>query len=673
MAKETEAPCTYYVIGIGGSGGKVMESMVYAAALDLFVYAGQGANGAGDRVIPKVEMLVLDVDASCGNTDRMHDVLLHYQEIQKLWPKEAKHRGFNTELIRKSWTTDSGQTAGVEALVYNNPEEQLLAHAIYSKGESQLAYDKGFHGHPNLGVLFFRFHLDQLDQKKAQEKEDEINKTLALIRRDLLEGKVVRVLIAGSVFGGTGASGIPQITRFIREHFNDMKEREQLLIGGIFMLPFYHVPETQQVEYELTVASSNFMEKAGTALQHYGDQRAIRQKADPLDAGEEKGLFDAIYLLGLPEDQFLYTRRYASGSKEQMNDAHLLEWLATCCAAHFFYTDFIQQDNRDCYHYEMHANRFDWTCFSTDTERYRRAYKGLMDASALFVAECYPTICRELKKRDSLLTSAVHYYAAYFMGARDMASGCSVALDHLFAFLKYYVVWMCQVLRTMPPQMRDQTAWEKELQKTLDEYARLLARQASTDALMACMARLGYTDKIILCQQHRDALNKRKATFEQICKDADDAIKTMERPNANIPDDEIDKLKSSRAAAAEEVRHVTGLRNRNQDVLTRCLMLQADPAEVDAGSWEIPANDLFDAKWLQDLEQMFIDTAGGPLAQRESSKRGRYVLGEIEKREELLMRLGCPSERITRKALPAKRVSAFIANLLYGIGGEDGP
>ena len=666
--KTPEAPDAYYVIGIGGSGGKVMESLVYAAAMDLF-----GCTGPAHRaVIPKIEMLVLDVDASCGNTDRMHDVLLRYQEIQKLFKKGEKHRGFNTELIRKSWTTDSGQTAGVEALVYNNPGEQLLAHAIYSKGESQLAYDKGFHGHPNLGVLFFQYHLDQLSQKKAQNKDDEINQMLAMIERDLQEGRTVRVLVAGSVFGGTGASGIPQITRFIRNHFEG--EQDRLLIGGIFMLPFYHVPETQQIDYELTVESSNFMEKAGTALQHYGDQGAIRQKTNPtnpenaLDA--ENGLFDAIYLLGLPEDQFLFTKRYASGSREQMNDAHLLEWLAACCAAHFFDTDFINQDNRDCYHYEMHANRFDWTCFHQDANRYRQAYRGLMDAAALFVAECHPTIIRRLSKRGGV--RYVNYYAPYFGGLR-LDNVCAAAIEHLLFFLKSYVSWMCQVLRTMPPQMRNQTPWEEQLAKTLNEYAKLLAGNGSDETLMSCLSKLSRTEKIILCQRHRDWLHKQKAAYEQIRKDAEDALRTAERPNANIPEDEIKKLQSSQAAATEEEVRVKRLSNRNQELLTRCLLLPEDSADTpDTGfsSWEIPENDLFDAEWLQNLEQMLIDATAGRGARRVSRQPGRRVLKKIEKREEILMRLGRPSERIRRNAPPERRVSAFIANLLYLIGSE---
>ncbi len=41
---------------------------------------------------------------------------------------------------------------------------------------------------------------------------------------------------------------------------------------------------------------------------------------------DEKGLYDAVFLLGLPETHFVTTGNYSTGSQSQENDAHLLEW-----------------------------------------------------------------------------------------------------------------------------------------------------------------------------------------------------------------------------------------------------------------------------------------------------------------------------------------------------------
>jgi hypothetical protein len=121
----------------------------------------------------------------------------------------------------------------------------------------------------------------------------------------------------------------------------------------------------------------------------------------------------------------------------------------------------------------------------------------------------------------------------------------------------------------------------------------------------------------------------------------------------------------------EEIERVKALWDRNQDILTQCLMLPEDPEDAATDGWEIPGNELFDSGWLEDLEQMYLDAAAGR-GPRESYRRGRHVLQKIENREEILMRLARPSERVKRKAPPAKRVTAFIANLLYMIGNEAG-
>ena len=39
------------------------------------------------------------------------------------------------------------------------------------------------------------------------------------MRADLDRGETVQVLLTGSIFGGTGASGIPAVSRYLRRRF----------------------------------------------------------------------------------------------------------------------------------------------------------------------------------------------------------------------------------------------------------------------------------------------------------------------------------------------------------------------------------------------------------------------------------------------------------------------
>ena len=53
-----------YVIAVGGTGSKVLESIVYAACADAFSTPGEGP-------LPALDLLSVDGDASCGNTTRL--------------------------------------------------------------------------------------------------------------------------------------------------------------------------------------------------------------------------------------------------------------------------------------------------------------------------------------------------------------------------------------------------------------------------------------------------------------------------------------------------------------------------------------------------------------------------------------------------------------------------
>ena len=53
-----------YVIAVGGTGSKVLEAIVYAACADAFSAPGEGP-------LPALDLLSVDVDASCGNTTRL--------------------------------------------------------------------------------------------------------------------------------------------------------------------------------------------------------------------------------------------------------------------------------------------------------------------------------------------------------------------------------------------------------------------------------------------------------------------------------------------------------------------------------------------------------------------------------------------------------------------------
>ena len=317
-----------YVLAVGGTGNKILESLVYLAALDGLYTLDEAGN---QTPLPEVTLLSVDVDAACGNTTRAKRAAESSSRLQEAFRRyPAEHPGFHTALTLERWNMNLSRRAmSVDKMVENHRRDQLLSRTIFSRTESALEYSEGFRGHPDLGVLFFHDLLNSLDDLRREGQPDEMNRLLDRIQAELDRDEPVKLILCGSIFGGTGASGIPAVARFLRKRFAARSQRFEM--GAMLMLPYYRVPDSSADENaEIVVKSDDFLDKARTALQYYGMEGMIRDGEQ-----DENGVFDALYLLGLPPEGFVTTRRYSTGSQSQENDAHMLEWLASRCIAAF--------------------------------------------------------------------------------------------------------------------------------------------------------------------------------------------------------------------------------------------------------------------------------------------------------------------------------------------------
>ena len=61
-----------YLLAVGGTGNKILESAVWAAAADAW------------NLPEGVQMLSVDVDASCGNTTRAMQRCAQYEAVRTL-------------------------------------------------------------------------------------------------------------------------------------------------------------------------------------------------------------------------------------------------------------------------------------------------------------------------------------------------------------------------------------------------------------------------------------------------------------------------------------------------------------------------------------------------------------------------------------------------------------
>ena len=442
-----------YVIAIGGTGNKILESIVYAACADAFyTFDEQGKQ----QPVSKLDMLSVDVDAACGNTTRAKRAAEYYEEVRSVFASSPyRHRGFHTEVSVDRWSMNlSKRAASVSHMARSNSRDQLLARTLFSKTEAQLEYSEGFRGHPDLGVLFFADMLAGLEDARRDGLPDEMNALIDRMDRDIEAGQDVRLILCGSIFGGTGASGIPALSKFFHNRYAG--KRDRFIMGSMLMLPYYSVPPANVDEtQEIAVNSDEFLDKARTALQYYGMESMIRTSdTDP------NGVYDAVYLLGLPQEYFVTTRIYSTGSQSQENDAHMLEWLAARCISQFMRTGFRGADahNIDCYYYQWHTPTFAWASFDEDAALYQARYGGMMKAAAVFFSECYPTFKRRVV-RNSRRAGRVPYCAPFFHRTRRFSTAqrtqLESRLDALYQFWAFYANWFQQVLTSLPAAMRE--------------------------------------------------------------------------------------------------------------------------------------------------------------------------------------------------------------------------
>jgi hypothetical protein len=139
------------------------------------------------------------------------------------------------------------------------------------------------------------------------------------ISLDVRSGEGAKVLLFGSIFGGTGAAGVPTISRLVSNEFSTQLRSDRFKLGSVLMLPYFSFDSVKTER--LRVDAEDFLLSTQTALSYYYKQ-------------DELKVCNAVYLLG---NETLKPMRASSiGGLQQENEPHLLEMYAALAAIHFF-------------------------------------------------------------------------------------------------------------------------------------------------------------------------------------------------------------------------------------------------------------------------------------------------------------------------------------------------
>lgn len=316
-----------FIFAIGGTGARALRALSFCLASGMY-------NVNKDlEIVP----MIIDYDATNGDKTRAKEALKDYMELHNAayeqnniaikpefrnfflprisYLKEISTRNDNPTdeiddtfeftfngstsssrgtfadyLNLRTLTGEKSTTADLLSALYNDAK---VTDPDYAYTELNLDMEKGFKGNPNIGTVVF-------DKISASPEFDVFAKNF--------DPNNDRAFIVGSIFGGTGSSGIPQMISAIRKHnvngFHDCK------IGAAIVMPYFKVDTPREGG---AINSNIFKSKQKAALGYYNLMR------------KEFNLSATYYMAD--QDNLQTVLNYSEGNENQQNNAHIVEML----------------------------------------------------------------------------------------------------------------------------------------------------------------------------------------------------------------------------------------------------------------------------------------------------------------------------------------------------------
>ena len=310
------------ILGLGGTGAKLVESFVHLCA------TGLGPESAA--------VAFIDQDRSNGNTTRARTALGKYSSARKALVDARGESALDCDLLRTKldphapsevdgdgaveachWVPQRKQDVKLADLIHYDLMEREsskdLARALFHEGEElRMQLNEGYRGRPHVGSAAL---LTQLESDPFWASLEQ------LVRNDA-SGEGVRVFLCGSAFGGTGAAILPTLARRLRDVASE--EGRTLRTGAVLMLPYFSFAPAEDAE-ENVATSSELLLQSQAALEYYHNETEVHGK--PYS-------FDDIYLVGW--EPLVGMNYHAAGAMTQVNPPLAPELYGALAAARFF-------------------------------------------------------------------------------------------------------------------------------------------------------------------------------------------------------------------------------------------------------------------------------------------------------------------------------------------------
>lgn len=301
----------YYLIAAGGTGAKCVNAFVHLVAAGLMP-----TNDA-------IQIYFVDADVTNGNRNVTLNSIKYYQEAYNGLNQLGASLGADCPLFRNqiqygfddpkhNWNPlpNNNYTLDKILQVGTLPQGyQSLFRVLYPQEKREATFQNGFLGWPSVGSAIISSAYDQLSH----------------LTNAIAADPQAKVLLMGSIFGGTGAASIPTLAKLLAQSFENKTgatpDRQSRSLGLVLMLPYFMFDKGLAGDNP-NIEPLNFALKTQSALQYYYSHGLHE-------------ICNRIYLLG---DSHLnkVAENKQIGGQNQRNRPHYLELYAGLAALDFY-------------------------------------------------------------------------------------------------------------------------------------------------------------------------------------------------------------------------------------------------------------------------------------------------------------------------------------------------
>ncbi|MCH5233670.1 MAG: hypothetical protein J1E16_00105 [Muribaculaceae bacterium] len=307
-----------FVFAIGGTGSRVLRSLVMQLAAGVVP-----VDPITKKPLENFTLVPLIIDPHTDNASlqRANDLLLKYRNIHNdIYGESTATKGFyavKVATLKDICTSNKSDTSVTyklpEGFFFDMPEiaatefknfiglndpdvereAKLFSKMIFSEEELNTKMSEGFYGSPNIGTVALNVF----------QKSDSFSALLQNFNEN------DRIIFIGSIFGGTGAAGLPMLASSFRNLRGDYKDFPLAQMAAIIVMPYFSIAKNEYSE----IQEADFIIKTKSALKYYekdlnpylndiyylaDTQKPLPFENDPGKGGQGKNAAHIVELIG---------------------------------------------------------------------------------------------------------------------------------------------------------------------------------------------------------------------------------------------------------------------------------------------------------------------------------------------------------------------------------------